>query len=279
MNQPKRTAILINALAAALLAALTAQLLHEFMHGIAAALVGNDWQAFNLFAVLWAWRGDADTTRALIIEANPALINIATGLLAVWLFKRRPGRPMLRLFLMYFAGYSLFMGFGYLMTDPLFYDPNSGPLGDWKKVIDMFGGSWAIRLPLILIGASGVLFGFFWLARSAMRFTPDATDKSQRVRTALPLLLAPYLILNALFTVLAFWHPMGPDGIFIIVFQYWFGYVGFFWAFFLAAYWLKFETPYREVSALPDRPARPGLLLAAIGLIVVVVFFLPTIYF
>ena len=279
MNPFKRAAGLINALAAAFLAALTAQLLHEFMHGAAAALVGNDWQAFNLFAVLWAWQGAPDTTRALIIEANPALINLITGLLAVWLFKRTATRPMLRLYLMYFAGYSLFMGFGYLLTDPLFYDPASAQLGDWKKVIDLFGGSWAIRLPLIALGAGGVLLGFFWLARSAMRFATDATDKAQRASTARRLLLLPYLIVNGLFTIMAFWHPVGPDGIFIIVFQYWFGYVGLFWAFFLAAYWLKFETPYRDVSALPDRLVRPGVFLATLGLIVAVALFLPTIYF
>lgn len=279
MNRTARSTILLNALAAALLAALAAQLLHELMHGVAAALVGNDWQAFNLFAILWDWRGAPDTTRAFIIEANPALVNIATGLLAVWLFKRTAARPMLRLFLMYFAGYSLFMGFGYLMTDPLFYDPAGAQLGDWKKVVDMFGGSWAIRLPLIIIGASGVLFGFFWLARSAMRFTPDATDKAQRVHIALPLLLAPYLILNVFFTVLALWHPMGPDGIFIIVFQYWFGYVGFFWAFFLAAYWLNFPKTYPDASTLPAGWHRPGLAIATVSVLIAVVIFLPTIYF
>lgn len=281
MNTHHRWIVIANALIAALLGVLTAQVLHEACHGLAAVLVGAEWQAFNLFAVLWAWPGAANETGALIIEANPALINILTGLLAAFLFTRPSVRQhsMLSLYLMYFAGYSIFMGFGYLLIDPLFYQSGGENLGDWKKVIDMLGGSWAVRLPLLLVGAAGTMWGFFWLAGAAMRFAKDATDKSERQRVALPLLLIPYFTINILFTIFSLWHPMGPEGIVVVVFQYWFGYIGFFWAFFFAAYWLNYKTPYADARPLPDKVSVPWAVAAGIALFVAAAILLPTVTF
>ena len=273
--------VFVNALSAGLLGALAAQVLHEACHGVAAVLVGAEWQAFNLFAVLWAWPGAPSQTGALIVEASPALLNILTGFLAAFLFARtiRRHRPMLALFWMYWAAYSLFMGFGYLLTDPLFYQAGGTQLGDWKKVIDMLGGSWAVRAPLLLIGAGGVLGGFFWLARAALHFAADATAKAERLRVARPLLLVPYLAINGLFTLLSFWHPLGADGVFIVVFQYWFGYVGFFWGFFLAAYWLDIHKPFAHPVALPDQRQPAWWIAAGVALLLAVVVLLPTLWF
>ncbi len=240
-----------NALIAALLGALAAQVLHEAMHGLAAVAVGAQWQAFNLFAVLWAWPGEASQAGRLVIEAAPALVNIAVGLLAALFFKRTvaAGRAMFSLYLLYLAGYSAFMGFGYLFFDALFYQPGAEQLGDWCQVIDVLGGSWLVRIPLLVIGGAGLVWGFFWLARAALRFAPDASDKQQRVAVALPLLLIPYVAVNLLFTVLAIWHPLGVEGLVVAALQYWFGYVGFFWAFFLAAYWL-------DIDWMKSKPSR-----------------------
>jgi len=126
----------INALAAALLGALGAQILHEACHGVTAVLVGAEWQAFNLFAVLWDWPGAPNETGTVLVEALPALLNILLGFLGVILFGRTARRQssMSALFWMYFAGYNLFMGFGYLFVDPLFYQPGSEQVGDcgWR---------------------------------------------------------------------------------------------------------------------------------------------------
>ncbi len=273
--------ILLNALAAALLGALVAQILHEACHGITALLVGAQWQAFNLFAVLWDWPATPSETGTVLVEAMPALLNILLGFLGVFLFGRtaRQQRAMLALFWMYFAAYNLFMGFGYLFVDPLFYRPGSDQVGDWQKVIQSLGGSWAIRLPILLLGAAGVLWGFFWLARSALRFASDASNKAERVRVALPLLLAPYLVINVLFTILAFWHPLGGQGLFVVAFQYWFGYVGFFWGFFLAAYWLDVHKPLPNAVALPDQPRPAWWIAAGLTLLLAVAALLPTIWF
>ncbi|WP_322513048.1 hypothetical protein [Chloroflexus sp.] len=88
---------------------------------------------------------------------------------------------------MYFAAYSLFMSFGYLFTDPLFYQPGGAQLGDWKQVIDQLGDSWVVRAPILLIGAGGVVWEFFRLMRTALRFAADATNRVERLRVALPL--------------------------------------------------------------------------------------------
>lgn len=277
----KQWTTILNALAAALLGALAAQVLHEACHGIAAVLVGAQWQAFNLFAVLWAWPGAPNETGMLIIEASPALLNILTGCLAVWLYGRamKQKRAMPALFWMYFAGYSLFMGFGYLFVDPLFYRPGAEQVGDWQKVVAALGGSWAVRIPILLVGVGGVLWGFFWLARAALRFAADATDKAERVQVALPLLLLPYLVINVLFTILSFCHPLGADGILITVFQYWFGYVGFFWAFFLAAYWLDVNKPLPDPVAPPEAPQTAWWIAAGLTFALAVAVLLPTIRF
>lgn len=276
----KRWIVILNCLSVAILGALGAQILHEACHGIAAVLVGAEWQAFNLFAVLWGWHGTPNETGALIVEASAALLNILTGFLSVWLFglSLRKQQAMSALLWMYYGAYSLFMGFGYLLTDPLFYQAGGEQVGDWKKVIDMLGGSWVVRAPLFLIGAVGVLWVFFWLARAALRFTADATDKAERRRVALPLLLIPYLTINALFTLLAFWHPLGADGVFIVVFHYWFGYIGFFWAFFLAAYWLDIHAPLPNSVAMPDTPQPFWWMVAATALLLAVIMLLPTLW-
>jgi hypothetical protein len=136
-----------------------------------------------------------------------------------------------------------------------------------------------VRLPLLLIGAVGILWGFFWLARSALRFADDASDKAERVRVALPLLLVPYLAINVLFTVLAIWHPLGGQGMFIVAFQYWFGYVGFFWGFFLAAYWLDIHKPLPNPVALPEQPQPVWWIAAGLVFLLAVAVLLPTIWF
>lgn len=271
---------IFNVLTTAWLGALAAQVFHEACHGIAAVLVGAEWQAFNLFAALWDWPGASNEIGALIIEGSPALLNILTGFLAVGLFGRtmKQKRAMPALFWMYFAGYSLFMGFGYLFVDPLFYQPGGEQLGDWRKVIDALGGSWAVRIPILLVGASGVLWGFFWLARSTLRFAADATDKAERVRVSLPLMLVPYFAINILFTILAFWHPLGGQGMFIVAFQYWFGYVGFFWAFFLAAYWLDVNSPLPDPVALPEQPQPVWWIATGFVFLLTVAVLLPTIW-
>jgi|GEM_PF-5661040 len=84
----------------------------------------------------------------------------------------------------------------------------------------MLGGGWGVRLPILAIGIAGWVWGFLWLGRAALQFGEALPSPSQRVRLAQALLLIPYIVINLLFTVLSFWHPLGAEGVFITVFQY-----------------------------------------------------------
>ena len=60
-----------------------------------------------------------------------------------------------------------------------------------------------------------------------------------------------------------------------------FNYVGFFWAFFLAAYWLEVKAPVANPSRLPDRVSLTwgvGAVLA-LAVAVAVVVLVPTLWF
>lgn len=272
--------LVIHALATALVAVLATQVLHEVCHGLAALLVGERWRVWNLFAVDIVRAAPAILWKDLIVEANPAIVNILCGLVSAALF--RPSwvlrRPTLRLLLMFFGAYSLFTGFGYLMTDPLFYRPGADRYGDWKQVIAMLGGGWEVRLPMFAIGIAGWVWGLVWLGRATLRFGEALSSRSQRLRLAQALLLTPYIVINLLFTLLSLWHPLGAEGVLITVSQYWGGYAGFLWAFFLAANWLKITAPFSDASPLPNR-VRPGwVILAVVAFGVAVGVLLPSVY-
>ena len=270
----------MNAAVLALLAALVIQVLHEATHGVAAVLVGARWRALNLFASDHAWPGAASESGEYVIAGSASIVNIVVGLACVVLF-RRPAlvaRPLARLFVLYLGAFSLFTGFGYLLFDALFYAPGAD-LGDWRRIVSMLGGGWEVRIPLIAIGAVGVLFGFLWLAYSALKFDPRSNEPAHRAALAFAVLLVPYLVVNAVFTVLSFAHPLGIDGTVLTVLQYWLGNIGFFWGFFLASYWLTMKAPPADPSPLPAVTNPRAIALAAVIFIVTVAVLLPTVTF
>jgi hypothetical protein len=263
-----------------LAAALFVQVSHEATHGIAALLVGARWQAFNLFGVESVWPGQPNEWGDVVIAGSAAIINILVGIVCVALFSAQFAlrRPLLRLLLLYTGAYSLLTGFGYIFFDPLFYSPQD-TLGDWRRIVSTLGGGWEVRIPLILIGAAGVLWVFFWLPKGALKFGERTDLHQNRVAVALPVLLVPYLAVNLIFTVLAFWHPVGPQGVIIVVLHYWSGYIAFFWAFFLAAYWLEVKAPPANPTPLPQAISWPWVIGSIAALAVSVALLLPTIYF
>ena len=267
----------MNAAVLALLAALVNQVLHEVTHGVAAVLVGARWRALNLFASDHSWPGAASESGEYVIAGAAASVNIVVGFVCVALFARPAlvTRPLARLFVLYLGAFSLFTGFGYLLFDPLFYAPGAD-LGDWRRIVSMLGGGWEVRIPLIALGAAGVLFGFFWLAYSALKFDPRSNEPSHRSALALAVLMVPYLIVNTVFTVLSFGHPLGADGTVLTVLQYWLGNIGLFWGFFLAGYWLSVKAPPADPSPLPNEIDRRLVGLAALAFVATVAVLLPT---
>src|SRR5262249_24471830 len=186
--------VTINIIGVAFLAALTEQVFHETCHGIAALVVGARWDALNLFAASTSWNGNENNWGNAIISGNAALMNIFSAIICVAIFNRGflLKHPYLRLFVLYFTAYSLFAGFGYLMTDPIFYKPGTN-IADWKKVVEFLGGGWGVRLPIIAIGAAGVLWGYFWLPKSVLKFSLKAAEQSDRLKFLFRLLVVPYI--------------------------------------------------------------------------------------
>ena len=271
---------LVNHLSLALLAVLVNHLLHESSHALAAGLVGARVTLFNFFAVDHAWPGAASAVGDLLIASNAALVNIAVMFWCVALFATAwaKQRPAVRLFIMYLGAYSLLTGFGYLMIDPLFYQPGD-MLGDWKQVVGYFGGGWGVRLPIALIGAAGVLACFFWLPSAALTFCPDTRNRAERTRLMLTLLLLPYFVISTLYLILSFWHPVGPQGVFIIISQYWIGHSPFVWSFFIAAYWKKVREPRRDVMPLSPEPRWTWLMATVAAYALAVGVLLPSLRF
>jgi hypothetical protein len=269
----------VNAAAIALLAALSEQLLHEVCHGLAGLLVGARWEMLHLFASGESWPdGEGSVFGDIVISGGAAVVNIATGLLAVALFASgvTRSRPRLRLFTMYFAAYSLLAGFGYLMIDPLLYQP--GAAGDWKKIVGLLGGGWGVRAPIALLGLAGLIFAFVWISRAVLRFGAPGDDPRSRSRLTAPLLLVPYFAVNAIFTGLAFWHPLGAEGVFLEAFKYWSGFGSFIGAHFVAMHRSK-APPAEEISPLPAGVSWPAVAVAALAISLSAAILLPGLYF
>ncbi|HAV76257.1 MAG TPA: hypothetical protein DCX53_02780 [Anaerolineae bacterium] len=274
----KKSTLAINALAIAFVAIFIKQAGHESAHGILATLVGAKWTQLNLFFADSVWKGEPNQIGNAILTGGAAILNIVIAFIAAWMFNRKSiaSNASLRLFLFYLTAYNLFAGFGYLFTDPLFYQPGGENLGDWKKIVDMLGGGWNVRLPISLIGAAGVLWGFFWVARNAHAFIPP--DKPERFRSALWLLLFPYVTINILFTAFAIFGPLPDEIVLIIAIQYWFGYFGIGWGAFMSGLWIQAPGGL-ERSGVPES-IQWGWVVASILLLVFSIFvLLPTIQF
>ena len=269
----KKTTMAINALTIAFTAAWFEQVGHESAHGVLATLVGATWTQLNLFFAEHAWAGQPSPLGEGILTGGAAIFNILLALVSMALFKRT--KSTARLFWFYSTAFNLFGGFGYLFTDPLFYQRGGENLGDWKKIVDMLGGGWNVRLPIALIGAAGVLWGFMWVGRNAHAFLPK--EKPERLRTALILLLLPYIVVSLIFTILAF---MGPVKIIapIIAIKYFFGFFGLGWGAFMSGMWIQ-PSPSLERSGLPESIRWEWVGAAGALLVIAAFVLLPTIHF
>ncbi len=267
-----------NILIVAFVALCCEQILHEVCHGIAALLVGASWDQLWFWASASSWPEGASPGlwQQMIISGSAAVLNILCALVCIALFNRNGmvQKPFVRLFLLYFGGYSLFAGFGYLFFDPIFANPKSA--GDWAKIVMLLGGGWNVRLPILLIGVAGTVYGYFWVGKAALQFTSgDMADPVNRKKTGTTLLLLPYLFVNAAFTILAIWHPLGVKGLFVVSLKLWSGFSGFLWAYLIKYQWGKYHGPFANETPIPDQLNRNGLIVAVVMLLVIVFILLP----
>jgi hypothetical protein len=269
---------IVNSLSTAMVALLLSHVLHEITHLVVALATGAKVSRLNLFAVDITLFGEPSKVLAdMAIEAGASIVNVIAGLTAVTLFHLlNQYRPLLKQLLLQIAAYNLLMGFGYFLFDALFYTPDMP--GDWRSVITMLDGSIALRVALILIGTIGMLLTFFWLAKNVLVFAADREVQAERFAVAYPLLLLPYLVYGTLYCLLSLWHPLGfPTGIIITALQFFFGFSGMLWAFFLAVYWLKPSPNIRYYGELPATVS-PAWVITAIFVLALKIFvLLPTI--
>jgi hypothetical protein len=262
----------------ALAAAVVNQVLHEGTHVVVALAVG-DVARVQLFAVDTIAEG---RTAQLLVAGSAAIVNIVVAAVA-FLLARRMTSPIPRLGMVIFAGFSAATGFGYLMFDAIFASPDN-QVGDWKVVVQLLGGGAAVRIPLFVIGAAGWVGTMFLLARGSLWFasTPPGPDgavrpnRAERVRTAVAVLLVPYLTTCVFLTVLVVpSHPLGAAGVVASLLHYWLGYSLFLWAFGLAGVWLTVDTVGPPVTPLPPSNWR---VLAVGGAAIVVALALTSVW-
>ncbi len=269
----------VNSLSTGLIAIFFSHVLHELTHLITALAVGAEARRFNLFAVdIELYNDSFFLWHDIAIEAGASIMNLLAGFIALLLFysvKEKPG-VLWRQFFLQAAGYNFLMGFGYFLFDSLFYSPDIP--GDWRSVITMLDGSVALRVVLMIIGTAGMLFAFFWLARSVLVFVTDKNSTESRFAAAFPVLMVPYIAFGIIYSILSIWHPVGfPDGLIITVLQFGFGFSGLLWAFFLAVYWLKPKEDINFGGELPRKISKGWLISALVIFLIEVFIMLPTI--
>lgn len=256
----------------ALSAAILTQLFHESVHALTALLVGAkiDYVSFYVIETNWPIAGiDLIPFREALIAGSAAVFNILLAGICMTLFNKIKN-PSQRLFVFYLGAYSLFLGCGYLLIDPLRASPDS--LGDWAKVVMFLGGSWTIRLLVFLIGGVGTVYGYFWMGSTAQHFNYEEKKKALNYKMLGVLLcLIPYIVINIMLTITAF--AQGSPGAFFALFLYWGGYLGFFWAFMIKFVWSKYEGHFPDETFIPSRTTFLPLLIAIL-LTLLVVFIL-----
>ncbi len=204
-----------------------------------------------------------------VMQGSAAIVNILIGFVAAFVFAR-VSTWITKTFAYYVAGFSWFSGFGYLFIDSITAGPNTH--GDWGKVIMMLGGSWTVRIPILGVGAVGYAWTIYWLARGT-RDIASAMNESVG-RRILVLLIAPYFVVNILFTFLSFWHPVPDLRLKVALNCCWLGNFGYFAAAVGAFFqWASIRSvDSDEVVRIPDSLSGTSIAIAT-GMYCVAAFF------
>ena len=251
-----------NVIAVAIVALWCEQVGHELFHGVADVAFGATWKDLHLFAMDTDPPAEGMSVMGQLVGVGgAALFNIASGFTAWALLRRRKTVDLAYAALFFFGAYSLFAGFGYLMFDAIFFDPEGQNLGDWKRVIALWGGTPAVRVGVGLVGTAGYLFAFFMSPRFLSRMVRDK-------RALRALTWGPFFLGNSIATVLAVTHPLGLNGVILVALKYWMGFCFFFWGYFMTADRIRADAA--TTLAAPPSP-RVTALFVAVTIIVVLI--------
>jgi hypothetical protein len=264
----------LNVLLVAFVSLCLEQIMHEASHGLAAFFLGARWEKLYFWAADWSWPnvgGKEAVWRSGAIAVSGVVSNMIAALVCILLFAHTANeQSFLRLFLFFFGAYSLFSAFGYLFFDPIFAGPESP--GDLAKVVMMLGGRWTVRLPVILSGAAGTIYGYFWMGQAAMRFSLGVTSSlDSKVRVGFILCVLPYLTNNVIFSVLAWFHPLGKRGFVATILKLWFGFLGFVLAFMINFVWRPPSAEYLNTTPIPQQAGLAWFVAAAVFFVIILV--------
>ena len=113
---------------------------------------------------------------------------------------------------------------------------------------------------------------FIWIGRNAQAFLTE-----ERMKSAVQLLLIPYLVWNLIMVALGYFLPH-PEISIIIAIHYFFGYFGIFWGTFMAGKWIN--PPANLVrTPVPDLVDPVWVTAAALLLAIAIFVLLPTLKF
>ena len=141
----------INLILTAILAFVVTLFSHELTHLFFGLLFGTKIVSFCSWAVTMVTI-ELEWQKA-IVQGSAAIVNIVIGYIAAAKFlKTKNG--ITRSFLFYLVAFSWLLGFGYLLSDPIL--ASSDQNGDWAKIINLLGGSWGVRLSILLVGILGL---------------------------------------------------------------------------------------------------------------------------
>jgi hypothetical protein len=261
----------LNVLLVAFVSLFLEQIMHEVSHGLTASAVGARWEKLYFWAADWDWpTGEVSEHgwRSAAIAASGALLNLFVALVCILLFNRVGSEQgFLRLFLFFLGAYSLFSAFGYFFFDPIFARPDSP--GDLATIVMLLGGGWLVRVPLILIGAAGTLYGYFWMGEAAMQFTTSAVES--KITVGFILCVLPYLTNNLIFSLLAWFHPLGKNGFVATILKLWCGFLGFILAFMINFVWSEPSGSYLNETLMPQQLSRAWLVVGVVCVIATLV--------
>lgn len=185
-------------IAAAVIAYVLAKVTHEGIgHAGACLAVGAELRGWSS-----SWcdcEGDAQwSLRA--VKAAGTLANLGLGLVLTRLTPRLT-TPALRYTAAFAASTQVAMGFGYLLTDPIF------GFGDWTAFVEGLPQPLVLRGLLVATGAAGFAWTIGWTRRWLAHFGADGRTLTH----GKVLLLLPYLLIGGLFlTGTALSNRLGP---------------------------------------------------------------------
>ena len=268
MNQKKDLTI-ANCIATSLLAFMLTIPMHELFHMLTCLAYGEDVQIFAATCVKFddvvGIGSLSPFHRVMVAGGSASILNIIIGTVLFFVLLKSKMGAMMRMFLVQLMGAQLATGFGYFMTDPITM------VGDWGNVFSYFpdapGTVLTMRIVLLVLGSSGVVFTFFALNYMSYYFIKDPADKQERLYIAVRLHLVMLIVGTIIGCIDGVISPASGGSYFAVIFSnmMW---IVFFWAFMFT--WVMVRHP-KQSRFIYHLPQQPNYLLIIISMALILI--------